>query len=142
MAKSLSLISLKLSDLRVPRATRAVIASFMLAPAFAACGDDTPIDTGLTGLVLRGPITPVCVTDQPCDAPFAATFTVTRNGRSVRRFTSGADGTFSVLLEPGGYRIVPAPDAPIISPTTQVQDVVVGDSGITTDTLFFDTGIR
>lgn len=108
----------------------------------SGCGDDTPLDTGLTGLVLRGPIAPVCTTDQPCDAPFAATFTVTRAGRSVRRFASAADGTFTVLLEPGSYRIVPAPDAPIISPTTQVQDVVVGDSGLTTDTLFFDTGIR
>lgn len=114
----------------------------MLASCAGCSGNEDPIDTGLTGLVLRGPITPVCIENVPCDAPFAATFVVTRSGRGVATFASSGDGHFRVMLPPGGYRIVPTADAPLLSPTTQGQDVTVGTVGLTTDTLVFDTGIR
>src|SRR6266540_3436431 len=65
----------------------------------AGCGASGPSPaTGLTGTVVRGPITPVCRIDVPCDGPFAA----------------GA----------------------------QSKAVTVGDRGLTTVRLTFDTGIR
>ena len=46
------------------------------------------------------------------------------------------------MLYPGTYTIVPASDAPIMSPGSQIKTVTVGQTGPTTVTLEFDTGIR
>jgi hypothetical protein len=126
----------------VVHANRVLIASFMVLAGGCGGGSAAPLDTGLTGVVLRGPVEPVCQEGVPCDAPFAATFAVRQGGRVVRAFSSSADGRFTVMLAPGAYQVVPGADAPIIAPSTQVRDVVVGASGLTTDTLLFDTGIR
>lgn len=100
------------------------------------------LTTGLTGTVLRGPITPVCRIEVPCDAPFSADFSVEQNGKVVLRFRSEQDGRFTVMLEPGQYRVVPATNAPIISPTSQAKTVNVLAGGLTEVRLSFDTGIR
>ena len=109
-----------------------------------ACSSTSPSPTtGLSGVVVRGPITPVCRVDVPCDAPFSATFGVQRSGRQIAQFRSDASGQFTILLQPGDYTIVPAPDAPIISPGMQIKSVSVADSGaLTMVRLTFDTGIR
>ena len=98
--------------------------------------------TGLRGIVLRGPITPVCRVEVPCDAPFSADFSIDRNGRVVSQFRSDQDGRFEVALEPGTYRIVPASNAPIMFPASQAKTVDVLTSGFTEIRLTFDTGIR
>ena len=98
--------------------------------------------TGLTGQVVRGPVTPVCVAERPCDAPFSAHFTVLRDQRRVADFTSDTLGNFLVHLPPGTYMVRAADDAPIMSPQFQVKQVVVGADALTTVTLEFDTGIR
>jgi len=107
----------------------------------AACPTST-LSTGLTGTVLRGPVTPVCQEGVPCDAPFSATFEVHRNGREVATFTSDAQGHFSVSLAPGAYRIVPTSSSGLMNPSAQAKDVQVGPEGITSVQLLFDTGIR
>ena len=110
----------------------------------AACSSMAPSPvTGLTGVVIRGPVTPVCRVDVPCDAPFTASFTVQQSGRTVAQFQSDASGQFTVFLRPGNYIVVPSADAPIISPGGQAKQVTVADSGtLTTIRLTFDTGIR
>jgi hypothetical protein len=100
------------------------------------------VTTGLTGVVVRGPIIPVCQIDVPCDAPFSATFTVDQNGRRIAEFRSDADGRFTVMLPAGSYRLVPGTDAPIISPQSQAKTVDVLRAGLTQVRLEFDTGIR
>ena len=57
-------------------------------------------------------------------------------------FQSNDQGQFKVMLYPGTYTIVPASDAPIMSPGSQIKTVTVGQTGPTTVTLEFDTGIR
>ena len=99
-------------------------------------------DTGLIGIVVRGPVQPVCQVQVPCDAPFGASFTVEQNGRVVATFRSDAQGRFRVHLAPGSYLVVPGSDAPIISPSGQAKPVVVGPDGLTSVRLEFDTGIR
>jgi hypothetical protein len=109
-----------------------------------ACGNpasSTPT-TGLTGVVVRGPITPVCRIDIPCDAPFSAGFSVQQNGRQAGQFRSDADGRFTVWLSPGAYRVVPDRDAPLMAPASQARAVEVGSTGLTAVRLEFDTGIR
>jgi hypothetical protein len=123
---------------------RIVLTAVVAATAACASAATSPsATTGLTGVVTRGPVTPVCRIDVPCDAPFSATFSVERSGRRVTQFESDAAGQFTVVLAPGVYTIVPAADAPIISPTTQGKSVTVADNGmLTVVRLTFDTGIR
>lgn len=118
----------------------AAIAAFVLC----GCASTTPSPvTGLTGVVLRGPVTPVCRVDVPCDAPFSASFIVQRSGRTVAQFQSDAAGQFTVFLPPGAYTVTPNADAPIILPSSQTKQVNVEDTGtLTTVRLMFDTGIR
>jgi hypothetical protein len=60
----------------------------------------------------------------------------------VSEFSSGADGYFVVFLEPGEYEIVPAAEAPLPDPESQVRPVRVGATGLTRAEFSFDTGIR
>ena len=98
--------------------------------------------TGLSGMAWRGPITPTCRNDVPCDTGFSASFTVFRGGRSVTQFESDSTGAFRVALAPGNYEIVPDPGAPILDPSGQSRSVTVADTGWTSVELHFDTGIR
>ena len=109
-----------------------------------ACGSTAPSPTtGLSGAVVRGPVTPVCRIDVSCDAPFSAGFTVRRAGRQVAQFQSDAMGQFTVFLEPGPYTVVPNADAPLMSPASQAKSVSVEDTRtLTVVRLTFDTGIR
>ena len=112
--------------------------------AAAACHQPAApsVTTGLTGVVVRGPVTPVCQVQLPCDLPFSATFDVEQDARRIAQFHSDPDGHFTVMLAPGVYRIAPAPDAPILSPASQVKMVEVLSTGLTEVRLEFETGIR
>lgn len=103
---------------------------------------DNPPDIGLEGLVIRGPITPVCTENEPCDAPFSAWFSVLKDDHEVSRFQSDIHGEFTVALDPGKYIIVPDSLAPLMAPLQQRKEVEVQPEGMTPVTLYFDTGIR
>lgn len=129
-----------------PRLSRGRLAGALpvvIALAVTGCGTDTSTNptARLVGLVLRGPTQPICLVDDPCEEPFAAGFTLRRNGFPVAHFESDAGGRFSVAAAPGNYVVVPDADAPILSPASQVRDVMV-EAGGTTVELHFDTGIR
>lgn len=124
---------------------RAALGIVTLTWAAAAACDDSlspTVTTGLTGVVVRGPITPVCQIQIACDSPFSADFSIEQNSRSIQRFRSDANGHFTVMLIPGAYRIVPDADAPILSPRSQAKMVEVLPLGLTQVRLEFDTGIR
>ena len=107
------------------------------------CGDGTgPAGIAVEGQVLRGPIAPVCISEHPCEAGFAARFDVYRLGRLATRFSTTADGTFNLRLGLGDYEIVPDAGAPLMSPRQQRQLVRVEEPGPVRVTLRFDTGIR
>ena len=121
----------------------AVSAVLAAVTACASAGPTPSPTTGLTGVVMRGPVTPVCRADIPCDAPFSGTFGVNKDGRRVAQFQSDTAGQFTVFLAPGSYTVVPNSDAPIISPSSQSKSVTVADNGmLTVVRLTFDTGIR
>lgn len=53
---------------------------------------------------MRGPITPVCIEEQPCDAPAAGiVLRFSRAGTVVARVTTGPAGGYRVRLRPGTY---------------------------------------
>ena len=131
----------------LPACAAAPASTLIIAVALAAlsCSNDAStatLTTGLTGTVTRGPITPVCMVDVPCDAPFAAHFTVRLGSHTVAAFQSDSVGHFEVRLAPGSYIVVPGSDALIISPSVQSKSVTVGLVGLTVVNLDFDTGIR
>jgi hypothetical protein len=130
---------------RRPCLTAALLTAALLGGWATSSGCVTapsPTDTGLTGIVTRGPIQPACQPGIPCDAPFAAGFTVRRHSRPIAAFRSDANGHFEVRLSPGAYLIVPDADAPVIAPATQVKEAVVLTGDLTEIHLHFDTGIR
>ena len=95
--------------------------------------------TGLEGTASRGPIQPVCLVGEACDAPLQAGFTLQHDGHVIASFASDSAGHFLVYAAPGTYVVVP--DEPI-GLTLQTPEVTVGAAGLTHVDLAFDTGIR
>jgi hypothetical protein len=64
------------------------------------------VTSGLYGDVTRGPITPVCVAEQPCSAPAAgAVLAFSRSGQVIARTRVRADGSYRIALSPGMYSV-------------------------------------
>jgi len=62
--------------------------------------------SGLWGIVMRGPIAPVCVAGQPCSAPAKdVTLVFVRNGHAVKRTTTNEKGRYRVQLPAGIYAV-------------------------------------
>lgn len=77
----------------------------LLAPIEAA--SESAAGSGLRGLVTLSPTRPVCIEERPCSKPAAGVVLVfRRDGGSVTRVTTRADGTYRVLLRPGRYTVV------------------------------------
>lgn len=120
--------------------------AMVLAAALASCGRGDLLGTGapqgIDGIVLIGPQCPVQSSDPDCDdLPYEASLEVrSRDGVSVTRFQSGADGRFRVGLFPGFYTLVPESGDPY--PVAEEQEVVVLRDSFTDVVVRFDTGIR
>jgi hypothetical protein len=79
------------------------------------------VKSGLYGKVTRGPITPICVAEQPCSGPAAGVVMVfSRSGREAARTRTAADGTYRVALTPGSYVVRVLQGRPIDPATTWV----------------------
>jgi hypothetical protein len=64
------------------------------------------VKSGLYGKVTRGPITPVCIAEQPCSAPVSGAMLVfSRAGHEVARTRTTTAGAYRVTLTPGGYNV-------------------------------------
>ena len=97
--------------------------------------------TGLEGTVTRGPVTPVCQINVPCDAPFKWSFQVVIGTLVVAHFQSDSVGHYRVPLVPGIYGIR-ADSGAAIWPPDQTLQVTVEPNAMTQKDLQFDTGIR
>jgi len=108
----------------------------------------SPPSNALHGSVIAGPTCPV---ERPGDSACAprvvsgATIIVQLgSGSEVARTTTGADGTFSVALAPGTYRLVPQPVSGLMG-TAQPLTVTLLAAGVTEPAplvIRYDTGIR
>jgi len=110
-------------------------------------GDALPGATGVRGIVTSGPTCPV-VTDPPdpscADRPVAGAVLIFRDasGGEVARVSSAEDGTFSVELAPGAYRLIAEPVEGLVG-TPEPMDLGVEAGGPMTElTVSYDTGIR
>jgi hypothetical protein len=95
--------------------------------------------TGISGVLYRGPITPICQAGTRCDAPApGVTLAFTRAGH-VFRVRTGVGGHFSIALHPGTYAVrEPTATMARLSPAT----VRVPVGGWAKVRLLLDTGIR
>ena len=121
----------------------AVIA-VLTAGLAAACGGASGPAGLLEGKVTLGPITPVeQVGGPPNTRPYAATVDVeTPEGDVGRTVESGNDGTFSVRLAAGSYRLVPRSPEDRPFPHAAPLDATVVAGKTTTVEIAYDSGIR
>jgi len=77
--------------------------------AFAAPAACSTGNSGLRGVVVQGPTSPVCRLDEPCEAPAANVVLVFKQaGRVVARTTTGSKGGYRLALKPGRYAVTTA----------------------------------
>jgi len=71
-----------------------------------ASGAGATAKSGLHGIVTRGPISPMCVAEQPCSAPVAgATLVFQRAGHATVQVHTNSKGAYRVVLAPGTYGV-------------------------------------
>jgi hypothetical protein len=81
------------------------LAALVTLVAVSSAGAATS-SSGLRGTVTRGPITPVCTAEVPCDGPAKnVTLVFFRNGHVVRRATTSELGRYRVALAAGLYSV-------------------------------------
>jgi hypothetical protein len=103
----------------------------LATPAFAAT-------SGLRGVVMRGPVTPVCRAELPCSAPAKdVKLTFTRLGRSWRT-TTDDHGRYRIVLKAGTYVVRISTQLP----RTTSWRVVVPHGRVAVHDFHVDTGIR
>ena len=73
----------------------------------AGAGAQTAVvSSGLHGVVMRGPIAPVCVAEEPCTEPAKnVTLLFFRNGRIVGRAVTDSAGRYRLRLPAGVYAV-------------------------------------
>ena len=121
---------------------RAFAVALAVAALSGGSAGASTTSSGLWGVVMRGPITPVCAADQPCDQPAAnVRLTFVRGGTAVASIRTTRNGTYRLALAPGRYEVRLARRPAIgrgLSPTT----VRVLRGRFSRVDFFIDTGIR
>ncbi len=117
-----------------------VLAGIALAAAAAAQASG-PRGT-VHGVVMRGPVSPVCAVEQPCDVPAKnVTLVFSRNGHVVTRTVTGSDGRYRLRLPGGTYTVRRASVSGLDRRLSPTQAVVHPGLAIRID-FHIDTGIR
>jgi hypothetical protein len=82
----------------------AVLSALLVLLSSASAGATTT--TGLHGTVMRGPVSPVCVAEQPCDEPaVGAVLIFSRAGTVAARVKVDSEGHYRVALRQGLYSV-------------------------------------
>ncbi len=113
----------------------AFVIAFLLG---SSAGGAVTVRSGLYGHVTRGPISPVCVAEQPCSEPAAgATLRFLRDGHLAGSVRVNTGGGYRILLAPAVYTVAAASRRPLDPSTVRVR------TGVPVRRDFaIDTGIR
>jgi hypothetical protein len=127
--------------LNCPAVRALVLGSAMLALASASAGaGDSRNASGLRGVVMRGPTTPVCY-DDSCEAPAKGlVLQFRRNGQIKAQVKTSQTGSYRVRLRPGRYAV----RAPALRPHQRLtpQLVRVPRGRVARVDLHLDTGLQ
>jgi hypothetical protein len=115
-------------------------AALALASAFAGAAASRSA-SGLRGIVMRGPTTPVCRVGVPCDEPAKGLLLqFKRDGRIRARVRTSQTGWYRVRLRPGKYAV----SSPALRPGQELSPRTAraprGRLGRVD--LYLDTGLR
>lgn len=112
------------------------VAALLAGPASAASKGTIAV------FAMRGPVTPVCAAEVPCNGPAPGVrITVRRHGLVIARGVTDARGRARLRVDRGLY-LVTAALGPASRPRTQTVRVRVAPGRTSAVHLMFDTGIR
>lgn len=82
------------------------VVALVLGSGLAGAANQTVVMSGLRGVVMRGPIKPVCDVSDPCEEPAPGIWLrFKRDGVVVARVRTGSAGGYRVKLRPGRYGV-------------------------------------
>jgi hypothetical protein len=88
------------------RVVAAMLAALAIASAPAGAASAGDPASGLRGVVMRGPTSPVCIEEEPCEEPAAGVvLRFSRAGTTVARVKTGPRGRYEVRLPRGTYTV-------------------------------------
>jgi hypothetical protein len=83
-----------------------VLAALASGSTVAGAATPAPHTSGVRGVVMRGPITPVCSEPEPCEAPASGVVLLfSQGGRLVAKVKTSSAGRYRVTLRPGRYSV-------------------------------------
>jgi hypothetical protein len=119
----------------------ATFAALTLGCGSAGSAGSSGTASGLRGLVKRGPITPVCRINVPCDEPARGVKLVfSRSGNVVATATTNQKGWYRVTLSPGRYSV--RTNRPGVQRKTTPSAATVPSDRFARRDFHIDTGIR
>ena len=89
--------------MKLAAATIAAITASTFAPSSTVAPR-----SGLYGVVTRGPITPVCVAEQPCSVPAKGLLLRFTSADTTTTTRTNDDGAYRIRLRAGTYRVAAA----------------------------------
>ena len=123
------------------RSAARLLAALALALFFAGAAVSAP-SSGLHGVVMEGPIKPVCKIGEPCERPAAGVvLQFKRAGRVVARVRTSQRGTYRVRLRSGSYAVTTVPPRRIGSGLTP-RTVRVPKGRMARRDFHLDTGLQ
>jgi hypothetical protein len=88
------------------RVVAAMLAALATGSASAGAATTGSPASGLRGVVMRGPTSPVCIEEKPCEEPAAGiVLRFSRAGTTVARVKTGQQGGYQVRLPRGMYTV-------------------------------------
>jgi hypothetical protein len=123
-----------------------VVALTVVALAFgsglAGAATPTVVTSGLRGVVMRGPIKPVCDESDPCEEPAAGVvLRFERANVPVVRVRTGSAGGYRVKLRPGRYAVT-TPSRPRVGTGLTPRFVRVPTGRVARVDFHLDTGLQ
>lgn len=122
---------------------RSLVVSSILALVLTTGAQATTARGTLTGLVSRGPVTPVCAFEQPCSEPAPnVTLVFVRSGTAIVRTVTNAEGRYRVRLPAGAYGVHRAVVGAAVDRNLEPNHARVYGGRLTRLDFSIDTGIR
>ena len=88
------------------RVVAAMLAALAIGSASAGAVTTGDPASGLRGVVMRGPTSPVCIEEEPCEEPApGVVLRFSRGGTVVARAKTGPRGGYEVRLPRGTYAV-------------------------------------
>ena len=118
------------------------VLSLALVIVAGASAQATAVSSCLRGVVVRGPIAPMCVAEEPCTEPAKnVTLLFSRNGRIVGRTVTDSAGRYRLRLPAGVYSVRRPPPVGLGRGIEPNHARVYGRRFVRVD-FSIDTGIR